>query len=243
MRRSDYDLVKVSFEQEYPEDDQSCFLSSGDAVLDLLSINEMMQKLGEPSSIDRGIKIYKEKQKGSSYVVAGDPAEGTGGDYSAAVILDIESLEIVAVYQGHLKPPEFAAKLVEMCNLYKFPGQYPPLLAVERNNHGHAVLLALNEMLNYSNIYQHSDEKLGFRTDGISRPLMIDKFIEAFDGGHLKIYDKAILAECLTLINNNGKIEASSGKHDDLIIACSIALQVKPDTKFLHTDLESLIKL
>ena len=72
---------------------------------------------------------------------------------------------------------------------------------------------------------------------------MIDKFIDALELDYLKIYDKDILSECLTLIDNNGKIEAASGKHDDLIIACSIALQVKPDTSIFHKDIDDIIKL
>lgn len=243
MKKSSFDKTVVSFEQEYPEDDKTCFLTSGDAVLDLINLDKMIRDSSDPIRIDNGIKIYKEFDKTKFYVCGADPSEGVGKDSSCAVIIDSESLEICAVFKGSLKPGDFADKLVEMCDLFTAPGRYPPLLAVERNNHGHAVLLKLNDTLGYPNIYQHKDEKLGWKTDGITRPLMIDKFIEAVDSGYLKINDKGILNECLTLINNNGKIEAASGKHDDLIISCAIALQVKPESRFSYDDLESRIKL
>jgi hypothetical protein len=54
----------------------------------------------------------------------------------------------------------------------------------------------------------------------------VDDFIGAVDGEALTIDDKDILGECLTLVENKGKIEADSGKHDDCVIACSIALQL-----------------
>lgn len=243
MRKSSFDKTIVSFEQEYPEDDKSCFLSSGDAVLDLFKLNEMITNAVNPIEIKNGIKIYKKLVKDRLYILGADPAEGVGKDASAAIMLDSVTLEVVAVYNGHLKPSDFAAKIVEMCDLYKSPGRYPPLVAVERNNHGHAVLLELDH-LRYPNVYiSEKDDKPGWRTDGISRPLMIDRLIEAIDSDYLKIYDKDILTECLTLINNNGKIEAATGKHDDLIIACAIALQIKPDSRISYDDIESRIKL
>jgi len=58
-----------------------------------------------------------------------------------------------------------------------------PLVAVERNNHGHAVILELNESPELPNLYVHKDDKLGWLTDRISRPLMIDGFIDAVEHG------------------------------------------------------------
>lgn len=243
MRRSDYDIKRVTFEQEYPEDDQSCFLSSGESVLDLFAINSMIKNAKDPIRRVNGIKMFREKVKGYNYVIGADPAEGVGGDASAAVMICVETSEVVSVFNGQLKPRDFAYKLKEMADLYTNPSQYPPLIAVERNNHGHAVLLALDELIRYSHIFQDEDERMGHKTDGISRPLMVDRFVEAFENNHISIPDKEILSECLTLVNNNGKIEASSGKHDDLIIACCIAFRVKPDTTISYDNLESIIKL
>ncbi len=245
LKTSDHDKTRVTFEQEYPEDDTTCFLSSGDAVMDLFKIKKMMDKLAPPLSEKDGIKIYKEKVKGRRYVIGADPAEGIKRDYSVGVMIDIEALEVVAVARGQWKPTDFAKKLNEFGKMYSSPGPTYPIIAVERNNHGHAVLLELNEYLRYPELYVHkSDERLGWKTDSITRPIMINGFIDAIDEGHLKVNDLDILKECLTLVDDDGKIEAAEGKHDDCIAATAIAIQVCLSEKTsTYDDLERRILL
>lgn len=243
MRKSDYDVVKVSFEQEYPEDEASCFLSSGDSVIDPLIVNKKLKDAKKPIKTINGIRIYKEKEKDHRYVIGADPAEGVGRDNSAAVIIDTTTFDPVAVFHGQLKPSEFAYKLEEMAKLYKWPTDTSPLIACERNNHGHTVIYVLENEIHYDNIFRAKDEKLGWLSNSITRPMMVDHFIEAFEDNICNIIDQATLYECLTLIDNKGKIEASSGKHDDLIIAHAIALQVAPDLRISYSDLLSQIKL
>lgn len=226
LKLSAYDKTKVTFEQEYPEDDSSCFLSSGDAVMDLFKIKKMIEDSQDPIKEKEGLKIYKEPVRGRRYVIAADPAEGVKKDFSVAVVIDVQDLEIVAKSRGQWKPSLFAEKLNELGKLYSSPGNNFPICVVERNNHGHAVLLALDEIHCYPNLYVDKDDRLGWRTDSISRPMMMDAFIDAVEEKHLKINDKDILAECLTLIDNNGKIEAADGKHDDCITSSAIGLQV-----------------
>jgi hypothetical protein len=227
LKVSSNDLTRVSFEQEYPEDDVTCFLASGEAVMDLFQIKKMIDDAPHPLTDEDGLKVYERPIKGRRYVIGADPAEGIKKDYSVGVVLDIEKRKVVAKIRGHWKPSDFAKKLNELGKMYSSPGPVYPLLAVERNNHGHAVLLELNEHLSYPSLYVHpQDERLGWKTDSVTRPIMINRFIDAVEDAHLQVGDKDILSECLTLVNNAGKIEASEGKHDDCITACAIALQV-----------------
>lgn len=227
LKASSHDKTRVSFEQEYPEDDASCFLSSGEAVMDLFKIKKQMDELVGPIKDKDGLKVYKEKQPGRRYACGADVAEGVRKDWSVGVMLDIESKEVVAKLRGQWKPSDFAKKLNEMCKLYSRSGSQCPILAVERNNHGHAVLLELNEHLSYPNLFVNpQDERLGWYTNSITRPIMINAFIDCIEDRLLKVNDKELLTECLTLIDNNGKIEAADGKHDDCVVATSIALQI-----------------
>ena len=223
-----------AFIEEFPEDDQSCFLTSGDAVLDLLEIKKMLDRAPEPL-IDKGyLKQYLKFDKTKTYVCGADTAEGVGGDSSVGIIIEVQSRKVAAVLKSNnWKPYEFAHKLNELCYLFEKPGGSVPLLAVERNNHGHAVLLELDQHIRYPNLYYREiglecerDDSPGWVTDKITRPIMINAFIDAVENKYLNLHDKYILGECLTLVNNEGKIEAAEGKHDDSIIATSIALQL-----------------
>lgn len=216
---------KNHFMQEHPEDDINCFLVSGNPVMDLYEIQQMIKVLKDPLFEKGGIKIYKERNRNSTYVLGADTAEGVGSDYSTGTIIEKETMTQVAQFRGHIKPFLFAHKLNEMAEMYKTDAGLP-LLGVERNNHGHAVLLELEENIEYANLYTAKDEKVGWHTNKVTRPIMIDTFLEAVENRTYTLKDKDTLNECLTLIDNNGKIEAMSGKHDDTIISSSIALQM-----------------
>ncbi len=245
------------FIQEYPEDEQSCFLTSGNAVFNLFHIRKMLNNAPQPVKIDGLIKIFKFPEKNRSYVAGADCAEGVGGDKSYGVVLDARSREVVATLCADVKPYEFAELLNKMCTYFRAPGRPFPMLAVERNNHGHAVLLQLEEHIRYSNLFyrikstdqtgkQIKDDRPGWVTDKVSRPIMINAFVDAVENSYLTLNDPYIINECLTLVNNEGKIEAAENKCDDSIIASSIALQLAIEmggNLVLYDDLKSKIKM
>lgn len=227
LKTSTHDRIKVTFEQEYPEDDETCFLVSGDRVIDAMSILEQRKSSVASLGTKDGFTIYHHPDKYKTYICGADVAEGISKDWSVGVVMDQISREVVATVRGKWKPEDFADKLAYLCRKYAAPGKSPPELAVERNNHGHTVLYRLNEHCKYENIYiDPHDERLGWKTTSITRPMMIDEFIDAVENKIVKINDEIILNECNTLVDKDGKIEAASGKHDDAIIACSIALQL-----------------
>jgi hypothetical protein len=252
FRRIKQNDLKETFKQEYPEDDATCFLTSGDSPFDLSIIKPLFDNAQKPLREVDGIKIYKEP-KGGLYVLGADTAEGVEGDYSVATIFEVESREQVAVFRARIKPSDFGEKIVQLADMYS-RGPVPILVAVERNNHGHAVLLYLDEIAYYPNLYRTRKEnkkteveeiRLGWVTDKVTRPIMIDAFIEGVENGTVILNDKQTLAECLTLINDNGKIQAAEGQHDDTVIACAIAVQmcIEEGKLAVYSDIGSKIKL
>lgn len=246
LKTSTHDRIKVTFEQEYPEDDQTCFLVSGDRVIDSMAIYEQRQIATKPIGTKNGFTIFHQPNKNKVYVCGADVAEGISKDWSFGVIMELYTREVVATVRGKWKPEDFADKLAYLCEKYAAPGKPPPELAVERNNHGHTVLYRLDDHCKYKNIYlDPKDERPGWKTTAITRPMMIDEFIDSVENKIVKINDEIILNECNTLVDKDGKIEAASGKNDDGIIASAIALQLckKSSIINLYDNIESKILL
>ena len=213
---------RESFFEEFLEDDISCFLTSGESVLDLFYVKHLLDNYCPPIEKIDGISIYEKHDNKERFVAAADTAGGDGGDFNVCKIYRVRDFAECASFRlNKIRPKEFADKIAQMCALYR-----NPILAVERNNHGHAVLLALSEINRYPNLYKHDDDKLGWNTNTLTRQIAMDTFVEAFESRQLKPRDHAFMKECLTLVNNNGKIEAAENEHDDEIMTTAIAIQM-----------------
>jgi phage terminase large subunit len=73
-----------------------------------------------------------------------------------------------------------------------------------------------------------AESKLGFRTDMVSRPLIIAELTEYVREHTELIQDRIVLREMLDFVRNDkGRPEAREGRHDDLVIAYAIAVHVR----------------
>src|SRR5512134_1275730 len=87
-----------------------------------------------------GATVWELPHAASEYVIGADPAEGNPqSDESAACVVDAITGDQVAVLAGQCEPAVFAAYLAELMTWYGAG------VLVERNNHGHAVLVWMAE--------------------------------------------------------------------------------------------------
>lgn len=229
--------LKELYIQEYPEDAETCFLASGQAAMDLLKLAKLSREAKAPYFENQTTRLFVPYNNGHLYACGVDTAEGVGGDWSRACMWDVRTREQVGTMGMHrTKPEDFAEAVYHFCHRFIERDRPLPLLGVERNNHGHAVLMKL-EQLNYPNLYFREkgtdergnlirDDRPGWVTDKVTRPLMIDTFIDTVERESARLNDKDLFSECRTLVNNEGKIEAQEGKHDDAVIAAAIGLQM-----------------
>jgi len=235
--------------QEYPEDDVTCFLTSGRMVFDLPALQRAAARIQTEKAAQRvavlpdrrggqlplapaTLSIWRQPEEGRSYVVGADVGEGLeGGDASCAIVLDRESGEQVAELHGRVSPERFAQLLNAFGWYYR-----KATLAVERNNHGHSVLNTLRNVLHYPLLYHHvrydhragDQVSLGWPTDQSTKPILVDDLAGAIAGGHVLIRSQALVDECMTFISTDtGSQEAQPGKYDDRVLALGIAWQVR----------------
>ena len=97
--------------QEYAEDEESCFLASGECVFELAAVEARLKTAPEPVERRRNgeLEIWLPPVKGKEYLVAVDPAGGgSEGDYSAAQVLEMETGLQCAEFAGHVGGLELA---------------------------------------------------------------------------------------------------------------------------------------
>ena len=72
-------------------------------------------------------------------------------------------------------------------------------------------------------------KKFGFRTTTITRPLILDSLKEIVNEHAELIEDPTFFQECLSFAKNDkGKPEATSGAHDDCVMAMAIMYHCMP---------------
>ena len=252
-RRQSMRTFRDLFPQEYPETDRDAFLASGVMFFDANKIEALYRESRDwwdnqkPYAVDdkfnQWVQFYP-YEKGHHYAAGADPAEG-GGDNSVLKIIDVTGKKEVFVFIGQVNVNKFYLICDEWCRYYN-----NSLLGVERNNHGHAVLMGLDQNCQYPNLFDDSmlsggtrlkiDEfpkrKLGWNTNEQSRALMLDHLKMAVEGDPdddvdnfdpvYTIFDKDFLKEALTFKQVEGKFQAVAGKFDDDLIASAIAYQM-----------------
>jgi len=215
------------FFQEFPENDIQCFLASGQCPIDQEFVSKLLKELPEPILDDGTLKIWKTYDKTKRYVLGIDVAEGVKLDHSVIDVFCTQTKEQVAQFRSNtIKPFKLADKIVEIAGMFTSGGRPWPLVGVERNNHGHAVLEYLYHTKTYSNLFQHKEDTNGWHTNLVTRPIMVNTFIDGFENETIKINSPETLGECLTLVNNKGKIEADTGHHDDCFMSGCIGVQM-----------------
>jgi hypothetical protein len=162
-----------------------------------------------------GLTIWSEPDAGSLYVIGADPAEGNPqSDESAATVIDADGRQ-VAVLAGRFDPATFAAHLDRLSQLYDAP------ILVERNNHGHAVILWLREF-SAAQLLTGFDDKAGWLQSGRGKPLCLDTAAEALAAGGPSVRDAATLAQLAAI--EGATLRAPEGQHDDRAIAFCLGL-------------------
>ena len=184
--------------------------------------------------------IFKKFIPGHRYGIGADVSEGIGRDANAAVVIDFSSKqrfttlpEVVARYKNNrIDPNTFSYELASMGNQYG-----SCIIAVERNNHGHATINKLKEM--YFNLYrEHTKdreldkmtEKLGWHTTAATKPELLMSLKFAIENNELLIPDRSALMELKKYGSEDLKqirYDDKLSQHFDILMALAIAWEMR----------------
>jgi len=233
------------FNQEHPTTPEDAFLGTGNPVFD----NEKLLKLKEAAPQPKAryrcqistknwmaenegeLLVWEEPKPGRRYIIGADVAEGIGiGDFSVAEVIDHATGEQVAEWHGKCDPDEFGLILLALGRRYN-----TALLAVERNNHG---LMTVTTVVNdrYPRVYSEfvpeppgpPRKRFGWRTDRKTRPLILDGMVKDVREDTHGIKGEGLIEEMMSFKRqDNGNMEADVNRHDDRVVAYSIAKHIR----------------
>lgn len=168
-----------------------------------------------------GLVIYARPRGDERFVIGADPAEGNPiSDDSAATVLNRATGAEMAKLAGKFEPAVFAAHLDVIGKFFNNAD-----MLVERNNHGHAVLLWLGEHSTL-NVLIGIDDKPGWLTTVRSKSLMYDGCADALRNKETGLHSFDTFNQLASI--DGASLSAPEGEHDDL--ATSYALGLKAMT-------------
>ena len=230
-------LGDVKFSQEV----LCSFLGSSYTLLDADTLSKMSPRsfiwsrdgldvLEEPV---RSIKddAGKITQAGHVYAIVVDTSRGVEGDYSAFVVIDITAnpYQVVAKYRDNkIAPLLYPTMIYNVAKMYN-----NAWTLVEINDNGQQIADILHHELEYEQILYVNRGKNGqvvsggFGGGSSANGVRTDKRIKRVGCSQLKtlietqrmlIFDRDIISEFSTFIENKGSYAADEGYHDDLVM-------------------------
>jgi hypothetical protein len=212
--------------QEFAEDAATCFRATGACCFEIELVERRMREVDAPVAQRRNgaLHVWLHPIKGRRYVIAVDTAGGgEDGDFAAVQVLDVATGMQCAELQERLRPMELAGVCANLAREY---GE--ALVAVERNNHGAAVL-ALLETWAGVELYRQGGQA-GWLTSAASKPEMLARLGVLLRQSPERFMSKRMLGECRSFVADaRGRAGAAPGAHDDLVMAMAIAQSVRAE--------------
>lgn len=165
-----------------------------------------------------GLIVWKVPQPGRRYVAGVDPSEGQPGSHeSPIVVLDAETREEMAVFPGPAPMHILGGHIVKLAQWYNGAG-----VLIERNNHGHAVLVWLNSHGGNTFIMCGPDGREGWLEGNAQKMLLYDLAAKNLRESECIIHDPHTRAQLQSIEANT--LKAPPGMPDDRSMAFVIAL-------------------
>lgn len=188
-----------------------------------------------PSKNKTWVKIYHSSEEKHPYVLGGD-TKGEGSDWYTATVLDNTNGKRVATL--HMQVMTSKPYTQQIYCLGKYFNN--ALVAIEANFN--TAPIEELQRLQYPKQYvrrkfdtytKQPENRYGWRTDGNTRPVIIDKYADLIENNIELINDVETLQEAMTFVyDDNGRPDAIVGKHDDLIFSDMIANQAREQQLF-----------
>jgi hypothetical protein len=175
------------------------------------------------------IRIYEQPKPTYPYVVGGD-TKGEGSDKFASTVINNNTGNRCATLHGEMSSKAYAAQTWALGMYYN-----TALIGIEANFNTYPIELLTDWHYPRQYVRERTDtftkevkKAYGWRTDGNTRPLIIEMEITEVDEHIDCFHDLETLGEMLTFVKDEkGRPDAEAGKHDDALLSDMIASGIR----------------
>lgn len=207
----------------------------------LISSMKLASMEGQTPLINMGqTRWYKKPNPKYNYVVALDPAMGTGGNYAAIQIIEVPTYEQVGEWQHNTTAiPGQIRVLKDICQYISDEcrsGGSNIYWSVENNGLGEAALLVINDFgeENIPGLFLSEPIRKGhvrkfrkgFNTTHSSKVTTCARLKTMIENDQLKVKSKPLISELKSFIATGSSYQAKSDAPDDLISALLLTLRM-----------------
>ena len=216
----------------------------------LINPNTLIELEGREPILRQGqVRWYKQPTKGNIYVVALDPAIGTGGDFAGIQIFEANTTTQIGEWKHNKTDIPSQIKLIANINKHIIDCTKEPknlYYSIENNTIGEASLVSLSEygeqniLGNF--ISEPGKKRKGFTTTNKSKLSACAKFKTLLESKKMTIYSSSLISELKSFVALGQGYQAKIGEHDDLIMASLLAVRVIQLLGTFSNDLDSHIR-
>lgn len=213
--------TRLLFEQEYPEDDVSCFLSAVGEWYPHEEINRMAKDCYPATSYYRGADVWFPPEEGQQYLMAIDPGLGKVSESVATVwLFTEEKFKHCATFAGLYAGKEMADKCFPIARWYN-----EAMIANED------ALDITSHLVGYPNLYYRTDpvtgmvgKNIGWQTNPATKVFMCNELSRSLP--KIETHDIRIPSQCRNIREgkSRGKIIPVSAGADDYHDSAAIAV-------------------
>ena len=225
------ETIKNTSESQFNTEFECEFLGSINTLISPYKLKTLAYL--NPENSHKGLDVYKQPEKGRTYLLTADVSRGTSNDYSAFVVFDVSEVpyRIVAKYRDNeIKPLLFPQKIYHVAKAYN-----QAFVLVEVNDIGEQVANALQYDMEYDNLIMASmrgragqvlgggfsggKAQMGVRTTKAVKKIGCSNLKQLVEDNKLIVEDYDCINELSTFIVKGSSFEADDGCTDDLV-AC-----------------------
>ena len=238
------ETIKNTSESQFNTEFECEFLGSINTLISPYKLKTLAYL--NPENSHKGLDVYKQPEKGRTYLVTADVSRGTSNDYSAFVVFDVSEVpyRIVAKYRDNeIKPLLFPQKIYHVAKAYN-----QAFVLVEVNDIGEQVANNLQFDMEYDNLIMASmrgragqvmgsgfsggKAQLGVRTTKAVKTIGCSNLKQLVESDKIIIEDFDIINELSTYIVHGSSFQAEEGCNDDLVMCCVLFAWATDQTYF-----------